>query len=83
MNKIYLFGNVISKSKLKYDIEQKLKLYVELVIETISGDRFKCIVNEEMLDKVNALDEFTYVYVVGYGKTGREFRVILQKVYVV
>ena len=83
MNKVYLFGKVILKSKLKYIIEPKLKLYMELIIETISGDRFNCIVNEEMLDKVNALDEFTYVYVVGYGKMENGFRVILQKVYVV
>ena len=67
MNKIYLFGKIISKSKLKYIIEPKLKLYLELIIQTVSGNIFKCIVNEEFLDVSINIKEKDYVYIRGCG----------------
>lgn len=68
MNKIYLFGKVIFKSKLKYIIEPKLKLYMEFTIQTISGDKFNCIACEEMCNILRNVATGNYIYIEGFAK---------------
>lgn len=67
MNRIYLFGRVMYKSKLKYAITPKLRLYVEITIETILGERFNCTVYEDVMERIERLDDLNYVYIVGSG----------------
>ncbi len=64
MNRAYLFGKIISKSKLKYIISPKLQVYISIVIETISGEKFKCIVNENILSNTVNISLMEYVYVI-------------------
>ena len=71
MNRIYLFGKIIGKSKLKYVIFPKLKVYIELVVQVASGYKYNCIVYEEVLDKINdrikKVDDVIYAYIIGKG----------------
>lgn len=72
MNKIYLFGQVISKSNLKYEIYPKLKLYMECIIQTCDGNIFNCIVLEQLCDKLQKIKLQDYVFVIGYGMIENE-----------
>ncbi len=65
MNKVYLFGKVVYKSKLKYSISPRLKVYVELVIECISGDKFNCVAKEEQCNNVAKININQNIFIVG------------------
>ena len=82
MNKIYLFGKIISKSKLKYVIVPNLRIFIEILIETISGDIFTCVMDETILDEVRNIKLQDYVYITGMCKieTGMAF-VIVKEIY--
>jgi len=79
MNRIYLFGRVIYKSKLKYAITPKLRLYVEITIETVLGERFNCTIYEDVLDRVERLDGLNYVYIVGGGTLEKDMLYVVVK----
>lgn len=82
MNKIYLFGKIVSKSKLKYDISPKLKIYLEIVIETISGEQFNCVVLEDNSEKLQKLGDLSYVYIIGIGAFEKQmFKVIVSQIH--
>ncbi len=65
MNKVYLFGKVVYKSKLKYIISPKLKVYIELVIETPSGDKFNFIANEEQCNNLVKISMNQTIFIIG------------------
>lgn len=46
-----------------------LKLHIEITIQTVSGNIFKCIANEKLLDRnINInVNERDYLYVSRYG----------------
>ena len=71
MNRVYLFGKIVYKSKLKYVLVPKVKVYIELIIQVSSGDKFNCIVNEDVLekikDRISKANETSYVYIIGKG----------------
>jgi len=50
-------------------IVPKVKVYIELIIQVSSGDKFNCIVNEDVLekikDKIRKVNETSYVYIIG------------------
>ena len=67
MNRIYLFGKVIFKSKLKYVIQLKLKIYIMLVIQTIDNNEICCIVPEKLCDNIKGVSVNTHIYILGRG----------------
>ena len=83
MNRVYLFGKLVYKSKLKYNILTKLNIYTELVIETSSGDMFQCIIDENNLDKVKRLNTTNFVYIIGSGFVVNDlFYVIVKNIWI-
>lgn len=82
MNKIYLFGKVVYKSKLRYKVLPKLKLYIELEIITAEGSRFCCVVKERLLDSIYDLKRGDYVYINGVGTiTNNLLQVLVKEIY--
>jgi len=63
MKGLYLINLII------YVIVPKVKVYIELIIQVSSGDKFNCIVNEDVLekikDKIRKVNETSYVYIIG------------------
>jgi len=63
MKDLYLINLII------YVIVPKVKVYIELIIQVSSGDKFNCIVNEDVLekikDKIRKVNETSYVYIIG------------------
>ena len=83
MNKIYLFGKIIFKSKLKYIISPKLKLYLEVIVETISGDNFNCIVYENECELIKNIKLGDYIFIEGIGViNGNGFNIYINKLYI-
>ncbi|MBQ8044240.1 MAG: hypothetical protein IJ272_08895 [Clostridia bacterium] len=72
MNRIYLFGRVVFKSKLKYIIAPKLKVYIEVTIETISRDKFNVIFYEDKCDWIKNVRLKSYIFVEGFGIMDKE-----------
>lgn len=83
MNRIYLYGKVVFKSRLKYIIETKLKIYVEVIVKTSENNSFICVVNESNLDKLRCLNSNDYVYIDGYGIVSNKIlTVVVNEIYV-
>lgn len=68
MNRIKLFGKVISMSDLKFDISEKLKVCIEFEISTVSSDVFKCIAYEENCNILRNVVIGEYIYILGSAK---------------
>lgn len=66
MNKVYLFGQVIYKSNLKYCISPKLEVHMECVIRTCDGNEFNCIVPEKLCNKLVCIKLGDYIYTMGH-----------------
>lgn len=83
MNKVYVFGKIVYKSKLKYIISPKLKVYMELIIQEASEYEFSCVVNEDVLKKIKdgirKVDEATYVYIMGEARLENNMLYIIVK----
>ncbi len=65
MNRVYLFGKIVFKSKLKYIVSPKLQVFLEIVIETISKEKFKCIAYETLCNDLANIEENTYIVIMG------------------
>ena len=82
MNRIYLFGKIIYISKLKYIVKPKLKVYIEMVVETDSRDKFNCVVYEKNLEKLHGLYSLTCIYIVGSAILKNQLlKVIVNEIY--
>lgn len=50
MNRIYILGEVLSVSKMRFDYYNKLKAYFKFSILDMHGNVFECVVQEKRCD---------------------------------
>lgn len=82
MNKIYLLGKVVFKSKLKYIIQPKLKLYIELIIQTLDNNEICCIVPENLCHNLKHVSVNKHIYILGRGLyIDNKFSVLVEEIY--
>ena len=82
MNKVYLFGKILAKSKLKYIIQPKLKIYIMLVVQTIDNNEICCIVPENLCDNLKHTNINKHIYILGRGiYIDNKFSVLVEEMY--
>ena len=74
---------VVLKSRLKYIISPKLKVYPEIVVKTISGVESNCMLYDEMCDLIRNVKLGKYKFREGYCEVvNNTLKVYTNKVYI-